>query len=98
MSIRSIDVNLLEHVKLNPEARSELFDVTVRARLLTAKLVAREGEDGQLILCLVVFVVQLYQLRIVDLCLSSFRSNIDDHTDLPGVLAKIHLVSVNVSG
>ena len=40
---------------------------------------------------LVVFVVQLYQLRVVDLCLASLGGDIDDHTDLAGVLTEIHL-------
>ena len=40
---------------------------------------------------LVVFVVQLYQLRVVDLCLASLGGDIDDNTDLAGVLTEIHL-------
>ena len=40
---------------------------------------------------LVVFVVQLYQLRVVDLCLASLGGDIDDHTDPAGVLTEIHL-------
>ena len=40
---------------------------------------------------LVVFFVQLYQLRVVDLCLSSFGGNIDDHTDLARVLTEVNL-------
>ena len=52
MSVGSVDVDLLEHVELDTEAGSELFDFTVRARLLRSELIAGEGEDGQLILCL----------------------------------------------
>ena len=44
---------------------------------------------------LVVFVVQLYQLRVVDLCLSSLGGNIDDHTNLASILTEIHLKSDN---
>ena len=40
---------------------------------------------------LVVFLVQLYQLRVVDLCLSSLGGNIDDNADLASVLTEIHL-------
>ena len=40
---------------------------------------------------LVVFFVQLYQLRVVDLCLSSLGGNIDDNADLTSVLTEIHL-------
>ena len=40
---------------------------------------------------LVVFVVQLYQLRVVDLRLSSLGGNIDDHTDLARVLTEVNL-------
>lgn len=29
MGVRSVNVDLLEHVKLNPESRSKLFDLTV---------------------------------------------------------------------
>ena len=52
MSLGSVDVDLLEHVKLDTEACSKLFDFTVRAWLLGSELVAGEGEDGQLVLCL----------------------------------------------
>ena len=50
MGVRSVNVDLLEHVKLDTESGSKLFDLTVRAGLLGPELVAREGEDGQLIL------------------------------------------------
>ena len=50
MSLGSVDVDLLEHVELDTKAGSKLFDFTVRAGLLGPELVAREGEDGQLIL------------------------------------------------
>ena len=52
MGVRSVDVDLLEHVELDTKSGSKLFDLTVRARLLGSKLVAGEGEDGQLVLCL----------------------------------------------
>ena len=52
MSVRSIDVDLLEHVELDPKPVGKLLDLTVGAGLLGTKLVAGEGEDGQLILCL----------------------------------------------
>lgn len=98
MSVRSIDVDLLEHVELDPKPVGKLLDLTVGAGLLGTKLVAGEGEDGQLILCLVVFVEQLYQLRIVDLGLASSGGHVHNHTDLARVLAQVHLVPVNVSG
>ena len=50
MSLGSVDVDLLEHVELDTKAGSKLFDFTVRAGLLGPELVAREGEDGQLVL------------------------------------------------
>jgi len=96
MSLGPVDVDLLEHVELDSEAGSKLFDFTVRAGLLGSELVAGEGEDGQLILGLVVFLVQLYQLRIVGLSLSSLGGHIDDDTDLPSVLTEIHLLSINI--
>ena len=114
MSLGPVDVDLLEHVELDSEAGSKLFDFTVRAGLLGSELVAGEGEDGQLILglekCislmelemvggvsyLVVFVVQLYQLRVVGLSLSSLGGHIDDDTDLPSVLTEIHLETVRI--
>ena len=114
MSLGPVDVDLLEHVEVDTEAGSKLFDFTVRAGLLGSELVAGEGEDGQLILglekCislmelemvggvsyLVVFVVQLYQLRVVGLSLSSLGGHIDDDTDLPSVLTEIHLETVRI--
>ena len=50
MSLRSVDVDLLEHVELDPEAGSKLFDLGAGAGLLGPELVAGEGEDGQLAL------------------------------------------------
>ena len=111
MGIGPVDVDLLEHVELDAKAGSKLFDLGVGARLLEPELVAGEGEDGQLTLCLenciclmrsrwrlvcgvpylIVFFVQLYQLRVVDLCLSSLGGNIDDNADLASVLTEIHL-------
>ena len=106
MSLRSVDVDLLEHVELDPEAGSKLFDLGAGAGLLGPELVAGEGEDGQLtlglqenvdsvvtVLCshLVVLFEQLYQLRVVDLGLASLGGHVDHDTDLPGVLAELHL-------
>ena len=50
MSIGSVYIDLLEHVELDTEAGSKLFDLTAVARLLGSELVAGEGEDGQLTL------------------------------------------------
>ena len=50
MSIGSVHIDLLEHVELDTEAGSKLFDLTAVARLLGSELVAGEGEDGQLTL------------------------------------------------
>jgi len=97
VSLRSVDVDLLEHVELDPEAGSKLFDLGAGAGLLGPELVAGEGEDGQLTLGLVVLFEQLYQLRVVDLGLASLGGHVDHDTDLPGVLAELHLVAVNVS-
>ena len=52
MCLCSVDVDLLEHVELDTESGSKLFDFTVRTGLLGTELVAGEGEDGQLVLCL----------------------------------------------
>ena len=52
MGIGPVDVDLLEHVELDAKAGSKLFDLGVGARLLEPELVAGEGEDGQLTLCL----------------------------------------------
>ena len=56
MSIGSVHIDLLEHVELDTKSGSKLFDLTVRARLLGSKLVAGEGEDGQLTLGLENFI------------------------------------------
>ena len=46
MSLGPVDVDLLEHVELDTEGGSKLFDFTVRAGLLGSELVARKAKNA----------------------------------------------------
>ena len=63
MGIGPVDVDLLEHVELDAKAGGKLFDLGVGARLLEPELVAGEGEDGQLTLCLEKFICLMRSSR-----------------------------------
>ena len=52
MSVGSVDIDLLEHVELDTITLGELLDLGVGSWLLSPKLVAGKGEDGQPILSL----------------------------------------------
>jgi len=96
MSIFTIDIYFLKHVKLHPITLGKLFNLHIGARLLATELVAGEGEDGQLDPSFAVLLVQLDQLGIVDPGLASLGGNIDQDAHLPLIFTEIHLFTINV--
>ena len=69
-SVGAVDHRLLHDGEFGLEFLSDqLFDVSVRALLLTEKLIAREGQNFKTFVS--ILVVQLHKLRIDTFCESS---------------------------
>jgi len=79
----SIHVDLLEQREGNGrgESSNELLDLLGSAWFLSPKLVARESQNHQTLVC--IFLVEKLQLLVLKLRLTSIRGNVDHDADLP---------------
>ena len=85
----TVDLDLVEDRERDPELRGgELEDLGVGAGLLAPELVAREGEDGDI----VVVVVERTQTCVLRGEASSAR-DVDDEADLAAELFERHLIA-----
>ena len=81
MHIVAIDLDLLHYGKRDGVLeRAKLADLGVRARLLSAKLVAREGEDREA--ARTILLVELFETRVLARKAALGR-DIDDEHDAP---------------
>ena len=71
---------------------SKVLNLLVSSRLLRSELVAREGQNPELR----IFLCQLHQLAVVDVCLASPGGHIHDDQDLALVLGQTHSLAIDI--
>jgi len=92
----AVHLDLGEQVKLAAFLLPyKMFNLTVVARLLPAKLVAGEGEDGEIWRELIIKIVHF---GVVLVGQTSFGGDVDDEDHFTFVLGHGHVVVVNVQG
>ena len=71
---------------------SKVLNLLVSSWLLRSELVAREGQNPELR----IFLCQLHQLAVVDVCLASPGGHIHDDQDLALVLSQTDRLAINI--
>jgi hypothetical protein len=94
VTVRTIDFNLVEHGKRDVVfARTELFDLFVRAGLLLAELIARETKDDESLAF--VFFVDGFESGVL-LGVTALGSDVDDQDSFAFVGGERGIFAVNV--
>jgi len=99
VSIGPVDINLGEHVEGEPILfLHSRFDLRVRTRLLSSKLVAWERSNSETISA--VFFVQSLELMVVGVGQPSVGGDVDDNDNVTLIFpSKVdHLLLINIQG
>lgn len=97
MSVRTVDVDLLENIKLHFVPLDEGADLLAGPGLLAGELVTRERQNPQP-LALRILVVQLHQLRVIVLGESTLGRHVDDDAYVIPVFLQRHFFALDVLG
>jgi hypothetical protein len=96
MSLRTIHIDFGENLPIKTLTLTKLLYLLICSWFLASKLVARESEDLETLVS--ILLIKLFHLRVVITCKSSLRSNIcDQGASFTCYITKVYQFSVYVS-